>query len=329
MPCGAKCGDTPDMKDGRPRTKIKKLKRNLSLTRAIVALSVGVILPVILSTSLGIVTLAIGESSDAIVLGVLITSFAAAATGGAIVVTVLLGRRARIARLQSDLLTNVTHELRTPLTAIRMYGQTLEMGLLADNPDRARECIATILRETEWLEAMVDRVLTWRGAAKDQRSLKFEEVSLRGAVDDAVNRFSRMVAEGEVKLQVDIETSRAVLHDRQAIATVVLNLLVNAYKYTGQNKRIRVSVNEVEDWLELAVEDNGIGVPQSEVGRIFDPFYRVDSRLRGKASGTGLGLAIVRHQIRAHFGEVYVDSEVGKGSRFAVRLPAAGQRGKF
>lgn len=309
--------------EGRVKTKIRKLKRDLGLTSAIVALSVGVILPVILSTSLGIVTLALGESSDAIVIGVLIISFAAAAIGGAVVVTVLLGRRARIARLQSDLLANVTHELRTPLAAIRMYSQTLQMGRVDGDQKRTAECVETIMRETEWLEAMVDQVLTWRGAAKDRSALSFENAPLKAAVEDAVARFSRMIAPGEVDLTVKTDSINPVRHDKQGIATIVLNLLVNAYKYSGNEKQIRVCIKDSGDWVELSVEDNGIGIPPKEVGRIFDPFYRVDSRLRGKASGAGLGLAIVRHQVRAHDGEVYVDSQEGQGSRFIVRVPRA------
>ncbi len=312
--------------EARVTTKVKRLRRHLGLTRAIIALSVGVILPVVLSTSLGIVTLILGESSDAIVIGVLIISFAAAAIGGAVAVTVLLGRRALLARLQADLLTNVTHELRTPLAAIRMYSQTLQMGRVADNPERTSECVDTILRETEWLEAMIDRVLTWRTSAKDRSAGSFEVASLRGAVDEAVSRFSRMIAPGEVELAARVDSDTLVSHDRQGIAAVVLNLLVNSYKYTGSEKRIAVTVDDKDGWVELAVEDNGIGVPPREVGRIFDPFYRSDSGLGSRASGAGLGLPIVRHQARAHSGEVYVDSEEGQGSRFYVRLPAVKNR---
>jgi signal transduction histidine kinase len=111
------------------------------------------------------------------------------------------------------------------------------------------------------------------------------------------------------------------------ISSLLLNLLINAYKYTGARKRIRVALKELDGAVELSVEDNGIGISRALVARIFEPFYRVDSKLRGKAPGVGLGLAIVRHHARAHSGEVYVESEEGVGSRFAVRLPiAAGQK---
>lgn len=294
----------------------------MSLTGAIVALTVGVIVPVLSSTSLGIILLVLGESSEDTVFGVLVLSFAAAAFGSAVVVTVLLGKRARVARLQADFTANITHELRTPLTSIRMYAQTLQMGRLEGDPERIEESLKTIVRETEWLETMIDRVLTWRQAEKDWDAPDLEPGTLRDPVEAAVQRFSRMISDGEVQLSVNIEDDRPVMHDEDMIISMVLNLLINAYKYTGTEKKIAVTVRGLGDQVELAVEDNGVGIPKDKVGKIFDPFYRADTSLHGKAAGAGLGLAIVRHHVRAHSGDVYVESEVGEGSRFAIRLPA-------
>jgi signal transduction histidine kinase len=295
----------------------------MSLTGAIVALAVGVIFPVLSSTSIGIVLLVIGESSKETVFGVLVLSFAAAAFGSAIVVTVLLGRRARLARLQTDFTANITHELRTPLAAIRMYAQTLQLGRLDGDPRRTEESLETILRETEWLETMIDRVLSWRTASEDRDALEMRRAPLVDSVRGAIVRFERMVPPGEVALRVDLRSDTPVDHDDNGIASVTLNLLINAYKYTGAAKEIRVTVQDVGEFVELSVADNGIGIPRAEVGRIFEPFYRIDTRLRSKSCGAGLGLAIVRHQAIAHKGEVYVESEEGVGSRFSVRLPAA------
>ena len=310
---------------GRFRTRIKKIQQSMSLTGAIVALAVGVIFPVLSSTSIGIVLLAIGESSREIVFGVLVLSFAAAAFGSAIVVTVLLGRRARLARLQTDFTANITHELRTPLAAIRMYTQTLLLGRLDGDPRRTEESLETIMRETEWLETMIDRVLTWRTAADDRDVLEMRRTPLVESVRGAIARFERMVPPGEVALSVDLRSTAPVNHDENGIASITLNLLINAYKYTGAEKEIRVTVQDVDDFVELSVADNGIGIPKNEVARIFEPFYRIDTQLRGKSCGAGLGLAIVRHLALAHKGEVYVESEEGAGSRLSVRLPIAAE----
>ncbi|MBN2495408.1 MAG: HAMP domain-containing histidine kinase [Deltaproteobacteria bacterium] len=304
-------------------TRIKRRSRKLSLTGAIVAMLVGVILPVLLSTTIGIVTLARGEGSESIVVGVLVICFAAAAIGGAVTVTVLLSRRARLARLQADLLSNVSHELRTPLSAIRMYAQTLLMGHVASDPDVVQESLQTIVRETEWLETMIDRLLTWRASARDRAVPKMSTGPVRDAVKEALDHFGRMIAPGEIDLSVELESANRVLHDKQGVRTIVLNLLINAYKYTHAQKKIRLGLRDRNGGVEIAVEDNGIGIPAREVGRIFDPFYRIDSRLRGKSPGAGLGLAIVHHLVRAHAGEIRVDSLEGRGSCFTIFLPGA------
>ncbi len=308
---------------GKGNTKHKRIQRGLRLTGAIVALGVGVIPPVILSTSVGIVALVVGEGSLWLIFGVLVISFTSAAVAGAILVTVLLGRRTRTARLQADLLANITHELRTPLTAIRMYAQTLEMGLVDSNPEQHRMCVDTIIRETKWLETMIDRVLTWRSLAKDRDNLDFVREPVVETIRDTADHFRKMTSPDEVSFDLEINNALPVWHDKTALRSIILNLLVNAYKYTKEDKRISLAVSDGEDQVHITVRDNGIGIPEKEVARIMEPFYRVDSRLRQKAPGAGLGLAIVSHLVYAHSGEIDVTSQEGEGSTFQVTLPVA------
>ena len=302
---------------------MKGRRKPLDLAGAIVALSAGVLLPVFLAAAVGIVALAIGSSTADLVLGVLVVCFTAAAIGGAIVAVVLLGRRARLARLQSDLVANVTHELRTPLAGIRVWAQTLRSGVLAADAARTQQALDVIVRETEWLDDTIERMLSWRSRSGDRDGLELRSAPVRAAVEDAVERFRRMMAPGDVVLSVDIASERPVSHDRHSLAQVVQNLLVNAYKYTGDDKRIRVDVREAGDVVEIAVGDNGIGIAPKDVKHIFDPFFRVQRDAGGKATGAGLGLAIVRYLVSAHGGEIVVDSGEGRGSTFVVRLPGA------
>jgi signal transduction histidine kinase len=130
-----------------------------------------------------------------------------------------------------------------------------------------------------------------------------------------------MTAPDEVDFAVEITSDAPVLHDKRALHSILLNLLINALKYTGNDKRIRLEVQDEGDQVVLRVEDNGIGIPARELKRIFYPFYRADSSLKGKASGAGLGLAIVNHLVRAHGGVLSVDSREGEGSLFIVSLP--------
>lgn len=295
----------------------------MSLTGAIVATAVGVLLPVILSTSVGIVALALGKGTEWMLFGILVISFAAAAIGGGVVVTVLLIRKHRIARLQADFVANVTHELRTPLTAIRLYAQTIEMGALEGNPELIQKSIQTILRETEWLETMIDRVLTWRAASRDRVAPRMKTSRIDETVQAAVDRFRRMVVGPDTFLTCRISSRAPVTHDENALHSIVLNLLVNAYKYSGKSKKIALRLFDIDDFVVLEVEDNGVGIPESEQKRIYDPFYRVDSRLSGKSSGAGLGLAIVKHQTMLHKGNILVRSDTGKGTTFIVQFPVA------
>lgn len=301
------------------------LRRALSLRGAIIAVSVGVLVPVILSTSVGIVALVIGSSTKELLIGVLFVSLTAASGGGAIVAVILLGRRARLARLQSDLLANVSHDLRTPLAAIRMYAQTLSSGLLQRDPDAARSSLATIIRETEWLEATVDRVLTWRALAKDRAALDLRTAPVRAAVEDAVARFERMVVPSEVALEVTLGARGEVRHDPDAVSRMILNLLVNAYKYGGDAPWIRVESRDADGHVEVTVADRGPGIPVGEQRRIFEPFYRAESATE-RSSGAGLGLAIVRHLADAHGGTVELASTEGQGAAFTVALPAVEAR---
>ncbi len=302
--------------------RIKRRGQKIRLTGIIVALSVGVLLPVLFSTAVGIVTLALGKDSNPIITGVLIISFAAAALGSIVAVTVLLSKKSRTVRMQADLLANVTHDLRTPLASIRLYAQTIQSGQLDDDPVQMKKSIETIIRQTHWLDSMIDRLLIWRAAAKDRATLDMEVKPVGDAVKTAVDRFSGMLQEGEVQLQLHINSEKDVRHDSQAIGTIVLNLLINAYKYGGKDKQISVSVEDADMHVNICVADNGMGIASSEIRKIFEPFYRIDSKLAGKAAGAGLGLAIVQTVTIAHGGQVHVESRQHHGSKFTVVLPA-------
>ena len=302
---------------------MKRFHLNLDLTGVIVLLAVGVLLPVLLATAVGIVALVIADDAGGIVTGVLVISFAVTAMGGGVVTVLLTGKKARLARRQADFVANVSHEFRTPLSAIRLYAQTLQSGKLSDDPAQTAQCLATILRETEWLDAMIDGVLTWRASSRNVMPLDMDTQPVSQAVRDAVERFRGMVAPDEMKLEAITESHLDVRHDPRALNAVVLNLLTNAYKYTAPNKRISVHVRDEEAHVCIDVSDDGIGLAPSEAARVFQPFYRADRTDGTKAAGVGLGLAIARHLVNRHDGELSVRSEAGKGSTFTIRLPAA------
>jgi len=306
--------------------RIRRLRHSLRLGGPIAVLASAVLFPAVLIATVAIVALALWESPKDLVLGILALSLAAAAVSGAIIVTVLLGRRARLARLQSDLIGNVSHELKTPLAAIRMHAETLQSGVLEQDPAAVRECVDVIVRETEWLQSMIERLLTWRAVARDRALLDLVDAPLGPGVADVARRFSRMFRPGEVEFTWSADTRHPVRHDRTALESVLLNLLINAYKYTGRCKQIRLAAADRGGFVHLVVEDNGIGIPPDEIGRIFEPFHRVEAAGRHAPGGSGLGLAIVDVTMKAMGGTVRVESEVGKGSTFTLSFPATATR---
>ncbi len=304
------------------QTSPQPRKRNpLSLTGVIVSLMVGVVLPILLSTSVGIVNLVLGEDSISLVISVLMISFTAAAIGGVIIATVLLRRRARVARLQADFLTSMAHELKTPLSAIRLYAQILQSGQATGDPEQTHECLETIVRESVWLETLIDRALSWRAAAQDRDVMRKRRAPLGGAIQTALDRFAELSSAGELQLSLNLRSQAIVLHDPDVISSALLNLLINAYKYTEAEKCLRFESWDEGGIASLSLRDNGVGIPSKELKRIFEPFYRVDSSLQGIASGAGLGLAIVNYTVEAHGGEILVESVLGEGSHFLLKLP--------
>jgi two-component system phosphate regulon sensor histidine kinase PhoR len=293
------------------------------MTKVFVFLAVGVMLPVLLSSSVGIVSLVQGENSSQLVIGILSLCFAAATLGGAVTVTVLLGSRARRARLRDDLTANVSHELRTPLSSIRMYAQTLLAGTLDDDPARTRESLEIIVRESQWLEAMIDRVLVWRSANQDRSSLHQECKSLGPAVEETAERFTRMIAPEGTEFSTSIETRVAVLHEPKAVSAAVLNLLINAYKHCPAPRRIRLEVEDKAGEVFIRVQDNGPGIPPSQRKKIFAAFYQVEQAHGSHKGGLGLGLAIVEQLASSHKGRVSIDDAPEGGACFTIVLPAA------
>lgn len=294
--------------------------RDLRLGLPLVLLTAGVLAPVVLATASGIVALALGSTSLELILGILVVSFASAGVGFAIVVTVLLGKRARTARLQSDLLSTVSHELKTPLAAIRMYAQTLQNPQTLRQPEIVADCVETIARETGRLEVLVERLLTWRTLARGRERLHPVTAPLTQIVRASAERFRRLIPEDEMDLQVHLDSPRWVHHDPQAMGTILLNLLSNAHKYGSGIRRITLSLFDEGPDVVLSVADNGRGFPPGRIPELFKPFRRLDDH--GETQGTGLGLAIVHTLVRAQRGRIEVDSTPGQGATFRLVFPA-------
>ena len=230
-------------------------------------------------------------------------------------------RQMRIANLKSDLVATVSHELKTPLASTRLLLDTL---LQQDDFDleQTREYLLLMERENSRLTQTVENFLAFSRLERNRYHFRFAEASVPEIIDRALEAFADRAAEPNVHLTVDVAPDLPPLHaDAGALSTALINLLDNAYKYTGEEKRIALRVFRTGVRVCFQVEDNGIGVPKPEHTKVFRDFYQVDSRLTRAQGGVGLGLSIVRFIVQAHRGTVSVDSRVGEGSTFQLALP--------
>ena len=283
--------------------------------------SVFALVPSVLLIVVGILILVSRRAAIDVTFGVLILVFCALLLAGTILLVVTLGRQADVSRLQADFLSKVSHDFRTPLTSIRMFVETLRENRIED-PERRERILALLSQETGRLSTLIDRLLEFARLESGQLRYIPKSMDIRDVVETVVARFEPRTVGADVQLTTEIAGDLPLLlADSDALEEVVQNLLDNAFKYTGAEKRIAVDVRRAGRDVELSVSDNGPGIARADQNRIFDSFYRVDDRLSRATEGSGLGLALTRHIVHAHGGKIRVESEPGKGARFVVALP--------
>ena len=219
--------------------------------------------------------------------------------------------------------TDVSHELRTPLTAIR--GQLKVALFTAEKPEQFRDAVVNALEDVEKLSSIVRALLLLSQAESGQLALQKEALDLGDVVADVVDQFQIPAEEKGVTLTATLEPGWIASADRTQIERLISNLLSNAVKYTpkGGNVKVRVGRDEKDGWIQMVVEDTGVGIPAGNLPHIFDRFYRVRNAQTRAAQGLGLGLSFVAWIVSAHQGTIRAESKPGEGSRFTVRLPVA------
>jgi len=226
-----------------------------------------------------------------------------------------------LARLKSDFVSNVSHELRTPLSLIRLYAETLELGRIS-GPEKQQEYYQTIRKESERLTGLINNILDFSRIEAGRKEYDFRETDMKELVRNTLESYRYQIEQSGFTFEEQIDEKVPPLRvDRESIARSLLNLVNNALKYSQDRKYIGVSLYRQQSSVKLEVIDHGIGIPQEEQSKIFDKFYRVGDPLVHNTKGSGLGLSLVRHIVKAHGGDVAVDSEPGRGSRFIITLP--------
>jgi len=236
-----------------------------------------------------------------------------------------LTKLSELSRLKANFVANISHELRTPLTHIKGYLELLTDETLGNLSDEQKNALQVSQRATGRLESLIDNLILFSLAARGEMTLKLKPVNLN-KVGVEIIKYSRSKAEDKkVKLHFSEEPKLPFVQaDEEKLSWVILQLIDNAIKFTPPGGDVALTIRAESDTLiVVTVTDNGIGIPASQQGEIFEAFHQLDSSSTRRYGGTGLGLALVREIISAHGSEVKVKSEPGKGARFRFPLLAA------
>jgi two-component system phosphate regulon sensor histidine kinase PhoR len=221
--------------------------------------------------------------------------------------------------MRRELVGNISHELRTPLAGIKAIVETLQDGAVGDKKV-AKDFLAKIDSEIDRMMQMVMELTELSRIESGRSDLKPEMVNLNSLVEEVIGRFKPQAERKSVALSSELFVDLPLVWaDRDRIYQVIANLVHNAIKFTSANGRVIISTESSEGSVLVKVSDTGIGISKEDLPRIFERFYKADKARAGE--GAGLGLAIAKHVVQAHGGNIWVESEEGKGSTFFFDLP--------
>lgn len=239
---------------------------------------------------------------------------------GAVIVLYDITELKQVAIMRKDFVANVSHELQTPITSIRGFAETLLDGNEKDK-ETEEHFLDIIHEESKRLQFLVEDLLTLSTLEKDDFRLALSEVNSSEIIKEILPSIKHQAENKQIELKISQEKDYLFMADREKVKQVLINLVNNAISYTPEKGKVILTVNEVDGYICMNVKDDGIGIDQADLPRLFERFYRVDRARSRHTGGTGLGLAIVKHIVEVHGGEITVDSKVNKGSSFTACFP--------
>jgi two-component system phosphate regulon sensor histidine kinase PhoR len=242
---------------------------------------------------------------------------------GAVVVFNDVSRLRRLENLRRDFVANVSHELKTPITSIKGFVETLLDGAVKD-PAEANRFLKIVSKHADRLNAIIEDLLVLsRLEQGGKEEMEMQKVGLQGLMNSAVEVCAQRAAEKNITIRVECPEGLEAVVNPPLIEQALINLIGNAVKYSIDGKTVTVSACAEPAGITLSVTDQGYGIEEQHLERLFERFYRVDKGRSRQEGGTGLGLAIVKHIAQAHSGNVSVKSRYGNGSVFSIFLPFA------
>ena len=250
-----------------------------------------------------------------------VASVRAGETSGAVIVLHDITALRKLERIRRDFVANVSHEFRTPLTAIQGFAETL-LGGAIDDPQNRERFLGIILEHSRRLARLTEDLLKLSQMDAEKLELEIRPVSVAQLVESCFETAQRRATDKGLTLSLNLPSQLPdVAADSRRIQEVLQNLLDNATQYTLPGGKIVLSAETRSEEVIFTVADTGIGIPQADQPRIFERFYRVDVARSREAGGTGLGLSIARHLVEVHGGRIWVESELGVGSKFHFSIP--------
>lgn len=225
----------------------------------------------------------------------------------------------RLDQVRKDFIANASHELRTSVASIRAMVEVLQLGA-KEEPEVLSRFLDSLGGETERLSLLLRDLLDISELEAGKKGPQRGPMRLCELVEQAVSSLADMAAQSNVTVEVSVPSDLSASVDKRQIQRALVNLLDNAIKYTPAGGRVEISGQETETEVSITVSDTGVGIPPTEIDRIFERFYRVDKARSRRLGGTGLGLSIVKDVAEAHGGTVSVESEVGKGTAFTITV---------
>lgn len=221
---------------------------------------------------------------------------------------------------QQDFVADASHELRTPLTVVQV-----NLELVKGNPEETvasqSKWLDYSLLETRRMSKLVDDLLFLARADSQQQTLEIKQFSLDTALREVIESFTPLAETSGILLEASLDSKITYLGDEFRIKQLIVILLDNAIKYTPSGGRVTLGLQNWDTFAEITVSDNGEGIEQEHLTKIFERFYRVDKARSQQKEGTGLGLAIADWIIQSHHGQVKVSSSQGEGTTFVINLP--------
>jgi signal transduction histidine kinase len=243
---------------------------------------------------------------------------------GAVMIARDISRESETNRLKTEFVNNISHELKTPLTLIRLYGETLQRKENLTVKEK-KDCYEIITKESERLSHLINNVLDFSRIEMGRKEFDLRKGYLQEVVQDTLESYRyHLEKKGFVIFKDIAEDLPEMDFDSEAIASVLINLLSNAMKFSLKEKEVTVKLFRVNGNIDLQVADKGIGISKKEIPKIFERFYQSENHGISEAKGSGLGLTLIKHIVEAHGGTIEVESEVGKGSTFTIRIPLNG-----